>query len=158
MSNELKQNFQIRINSLITQINSLNDDGNNDEIKSNLSRYLCILISGYIEKNFIHMLVKYFSVRNSPKIVRFITQTHKHTTNLKMKKIEDILSSFDTNWTTKLKDCQKYDEYAGAINSILDNRHKIAHGENTTVTVKSLRDWFEKINDFFEEINKIIHN
>ena len=157
MSNELKQNFQLRINSLIVQINSLNDDGSSDEIKSNLSRYLCILISGYTDKLFINMLIQYFSVRNGPRISRFMTQTYKHTSNLKMKKIEEILSSFDKEWANKLKECQKYDEYTAAINSITDNRNKIAHGENTTVTVKSLEDWFKKINEFFEEINKIIY-
>ena len=103
------------------------------------------------------MLIQYFSVRNGPRISRFMTQTYKHTSNLKMKKIEEILSSFDKGWANKLKECQKYDEYTAAINSITENRNKIAHGENTTVTVKSLEDWFKKINEFFEEINKIIY-
>ncbi len=156
MSNDLKQNFTRRINSAISQIESLPDDGSADEIKSNLSKYLCILISGYTEKVFINMLVQYFTIRNSPRIPRFITQTHKHTTNLKMKKIEEILSSFDSYWSDRLHSHMKYDEYSAAVNSISENRNKIAHGDNTNVTVNNLKIWFSKIEELFDEISRII--
>ena len=139
MSNDLKQSFTRRINSTISQIESLSYDGSADEIKSNLSKYLCILISGYTEKVFINMLVQYFKIRNSPRIPRFIAQTHKHTTNLKMNKIEEILSSFDSEWSDKLKSNIHYDEYAASVNSIYENRNKIAHGESNNVTVNSLK-------------------
>ena len=42
-----------------------------------------------------------------------------------------------------------YDEYDDALQSIYDNRNKIAHGENSNVGVKSLEDCYHKIQEFF---------
>ena len=69
MSNEVKQTFERRINSLIEQINFLNKQDDYDEIISNLSKYLCILIAGYTEKMFVYYLNKYFENKAHPKLV-----------------------------------------------------------------------------------------
>lgn len=157
MSNEVKQSFERRIDQAITQIKELRKRDDADEIISNLSKYLCILISGYTEKVFIIMLVQHFSVRANPRIVRFISQTYKHTTNLTMEKIEEILQKFDDSWKDGLQNNPSYEEYKESIQAIYDNRNKIAHGENVNVTASNLEQWYSKIKDFFIDMNNLIN-
>ena len=157
MSNEIKQSFEKRISQSISQIHELQKEDDADEIIANLSKYLCILISGYTEKVFINSLVQYFSIRRVPKIAKFVANTHKHTTNLTMKKILEILNSFDKEWEDKLKSSTSFDEYNAAVSSIYENRNKIAHGEVTTVTVSRLENWYKNIKDMIDEIIKIVN-
>lgn len=157
MSNDIKQGFERRIQQSINQINELRSDDNADEIIANLSKYLCILISGYTEKVFINLLVQHFSIRANPKIVRFISQTYRHTTNLNMEKIIDILQKFDDSWKDSILSNLQYDEYSSSIQAIYDNRNKIAHGENVNVTVSNLEYWYHSIQDFFDYVNRLIN-
>ena len=137
MSNEVKQTFERRINSLIEQINFLNKQDDYDEIISNLSKYLCILIAGYTEKMFVYYLIK-------------------HTTNLQMTKIEEILCKFDECWVETLKKDVDYQEYKDSLQSIYDNRNKIAHGEISNIGFKSLEDSYVRIQKFFERLVKVM--
>lgn len=107
MSNEVKQNFERRINSLVTQIKSLSERDDSDEIISNLSKYLCILIAGYTEKLFVHYLLTYFEKKAHPKLANYLKNSLKHTTNLQMLKIEELLCKFDKKWVEKLKKKRK---------------------------------------------------
>lgn len=157
MSNDIKQSFERRIQQSINQINELRSDDKADEIIANLAKYLCILISGYTEKVFIHLIVQHFSVRANPKIVRFISQTYRHATNLNMEKMLDILQKFDDNWKDTILNHLQYDEYSSSIQAIYDNRNKIAHGENVNVTVTNLETWYHSIQDFFAYINRLIN-
>lgn len=126
MSNEIKQDFEKRIDSLITQIKDLNKkDDSNDEIISNLSKYLCILIAGYTEKLFVYKLSFYFKNKAHPKLAKYLSTSLKHTTNLNINKIEKILESFDTEWTKKLRQERNYQDYKDTLQSIYDNRNKL---------------------------------
>ena len=158
MSNDVKQNFEHRIDSLISQIQKLCKEDEYDEVISNLSKYLCILIAGYTEKVFVNQLLHFFENKNNPRLVRFLTLEFKRTTNLSIGKIEDILNKFDTSWVEKLRKSTDYEEYGDALQSIYDNRNKIAHGENSNVGVKSLEDCYHKIQEFFVLLNEVMRN
>lgn len=156
MSNEVKQTFERRINSLIGQINFLNKQDDYDEIISNLSKYLCILIAGYTEKMFVYYLNKYFENKAHPKLKKYLSNSIKHTTNLQMLKIEEMLCKFDDGWVETLKKDADYQEYKDSLQSIYDNRNKIAHGEISNIGFKSLEDSYVRIQKFFECLVKVM--
>ena len=148
MCNEVKQTFERRIVSLINQIKSLKEKDDFDEIISNLSKYLCILIAGYTEKLFVYYLERYFINKAHPRLVGYLRASLKHTTNLQMTKIEEILCKFDTKWTEWLRQEKDYQEYKDSLQSIYDNRNKIAHGEISNIGIQSLEDCYLRIKEF----------
>lgn len=158
MSNDIKQNFEYQIEELIDIITNLSKDiESNDEIVSDLCRYLCVLISGYFEKTFIHILLKNYIKRRVPdSIYKFINSKLKGSTNFNKSKVEELLKSFDSKWVDQLKSWDNYDSFGDVIGSIYSNRNKIAHGENTTVSIRDMKNDYEILKEFFEKLVRVI--
>ncbi len=157
MANDLKQRFERRIDDLILQIETVGKNDDNDEVVSNLSKYLCILISGYTEKVFVDLIVRHYNNRTSPQLVRFISHKLKYVTNLNLQKIEKILNAFDSEWVAVLQKKMNYDIYTDSLSTIYGNRNNIAHGGISTITVSTLKEAYHYIKELIEEIRKIIN-
>ncbi len=62
--------------------------------------------------------------------------------NPKIDEITRCFGQFSQEWEAILKD--SYDEeLRAAVNSIVGNRHKIAHGESVSLTFSSLQQYYE---------------
>jgi hypothetical protein len=61
--------------------------------------------------------------------------------NPKMAKIVSLAGSFDSVWATEL-DAATIGELKAAIDSIVNNRNQIAHGENVTISLSQLREYY----------------
>lgn len=93
-----------------------------------------------------------------PKLKKYLSNSIKHTTNLQMTKIEEILCKFDECWVETLKKDADYQEYKDSLQSIYDNRNKIAHGEISNIGFKSLEDSYVRIQKFFERLLKVMES
>lgn len=91
-----------------------------------------------------------------PKLKKYLSNSIKHTTNLQMTKIEEILCKFDECWVETLKKDVDYQEYRDSLQSIYVNRNKIAHGEISNIGFKSLEDSYVRIQKFFERLVKVM--
>ena len=128
MSNDLKQNFEYRIDELVSRISTLRKNDNSgslDDTISDLNKYLCVLISGYFEKVLVNQIINYSSNRTAPEIQHFFMDQLKHTTNIKKKKLEEILNGFTTIWVDGLKSWIDYDEFCASLGTIYYNKPKI---------------------------------
>lgn len=159
MSNNLKQSFEHRIDDLIERIERLQKQANDsysDETISDLCRYLCVLIAGYFEKMLVNKLIDYASVRTSQSIARFVRSSIDKTTNLSKDKVETLLGKFDPTWNDSLSKWSCFDTYVSHLGTIYGNRNKIAHGENTAVTISTLKDCYDSFKNFFDKLNTIV--
>lgn len=81
----------------------LADNQSDDEVKSLLAKIVCIRISGLLEVA-LKSRISDYSERKTPKeIKRFLTQKFKDITNLKAKKICEILDAFSNDWKNLLE-------------------------------------------------------
>ena len=159
MSNEVKQLFETRIDELISRITTLrriNADGSLDDTIADLNKYLCVLISGYFEKVLVNQIITYSSKRTAPEIQHFLFDQLRHTTNIKKKKLEEILNGFTSVWVDGLNNWIDYDVFCSALGTIYDNRNKIAHGNNTSISIQTLTSSYDYFKSFFAEFNKIM--
>jgi hypothetical protein len=53
-----------------------------------------------------------------------------------------MIGSFDPQWESDVRQ-KTVDEIKAHIDSLVANRHLIAHGQDTGVTIVRVRDWFE---------------
>jgi hypothetical protein len=114
-----------RIERLLKLIPNLEDD----ELRAELTKHLCVLTAGFLEVTCRDILSKYASKRCSSEISRFVGSVLSGFRNPKVGKIQELLSEFDATkaerWMRSLSD-----EEADAVDSIVNNRHQIAHGRS----------------------------
>lgn len=159
MSNDIKQNFEYRIDELFSRINTLRKsdiNGSLDDTVSDLNKYLCILISGYFEKVLVNQIVTYSAKRTPPEIQNFIYDQLRQTTNIKKDKLEKILKGFTTVWIDELKNWSDYDVFCASLGTIYVNRNKIAHGESTSISIQTLQTSYNIFKLFFEKLSQIM--
>ncbi len=116
-------------------------DDSLDEFQAHWARYLCVLVSGYIEIAIPAVLSTYTSAQAGPFVISYVEKQLDHFHNPKFGRIIDLISAFNPAWADSIKTSSE-----GAIidhvNSIVANRNQIAHGRDTGVTLVRVRDWF----------------
>jgi hypothetical protein len=132
------------------------------EIQSEWSKYLCILVSGFIEESLRVLLEKYCENKASPNIQKFITKQIGNITNCKTDRIRQILGEFSLNWeskfTNKIREESKIDgEIKNAIDSVIINRHKIAHGKSIGMSYSNISDYYNHVEKAVEILEEIIN-
>lgn len=123
------------------------------ESAADLSKYLCILISGHLEKHFSY-LVGLYCTRSSREVQRYIGLDFKFMTNLRMKKVLEILNRFNTTWEETFKTCDDFEVFQDSLEYIVNNRNKISHGENTSLSKRELIFHREVLRRFLKHLEK----
>lgn len=126
------------------------------------ARYLCVLSSGYVE-NAIRILLEDFISRNSStKIQRYTEPIISNLTNCKHGKIVKVLEQFDVNWArtfTSEIDAKSHipNEIKDAIDSLVQNRHDVAHGKNTGIGLARVTTYYSKAKIVVNVLESIIN-
>lgn len=124
------------------------------ELQSDFARYLCVLVSGYIEKAVVEFILEHARQRGAPTLQRFVEQKTKRFTNPKASRIQDLLGSFDAEWQKALHEFL-IDEPKDAVDSIVALRNKIAHGGSVGVTFNRIRDYYEQAQRVIDQVEKL---
>lgn len=142
--------------SRINNVFSLTELCQDDETKSHLSKYLCILTSGYIERSIIILTEEYVKKHSAPKITNFVSETIKRTTNINSDKLVSHFSKFDSTLREKMIE-KMSDQERSAIDSVLANRNQIAHGQNVGISFVSIRQYFLEAKSTVRKIRLILN-
>lgn len=119
------------------------------ELLSDFARYLCVLVSGYVEQTTIELLIEYARTRSDPHIQRHVERSvRRQVTNLNAQRLIEVVSTFDPAWRNKLEKLI-VDEYKDALDGIVDLRNSVAHGRYVGVT-------FSRVDEYYIRVKKII--
>ncbi len=124
------------------------------EIQSHWSNYLCILVSGFIEVSVGSIFSDYAKRTASPKIANFVESNLNEFQNPKMEKILSLTGRFSKDWQADLRKDTDGD-IKDAIDSIVANRNAVAHGKPSPLTIARVRDYYIRVIDLVELIEKI---
>lgn len=128
-----------------------------DEIKSHYSKYLCVLTSGYLEESIKIIVRVYVSTKAHPSILNYVNSATGNLTNLKSEKLGVFLNSFNNEWKEKF-DTMLTDEEKASIDSVVANRHQIAHGQNVGVSYVRVNEWYRNIKKVVEKVSIIVNS
>ena len=127
--------------------------GKDIEMRSHWAKYLCVRCAGFLENSLKAVYTDYcFGATRDP-VARYATQSLELIRNPKSHRFIQLASQFKIQWG---QDLEKYINKNGrreAIDSIMSNRHLIAHGKTSTLTIVQIRDYFKKaleVVDFIE--------
>ena len=122
--------------------------GHDPELQSDFARYLCVLVSGYMEKALIALVLEHARTNGAPTLQRFVEHKTKNFTNAKASRVQDLLGSFDPKWREELEEIL-VDERKDAVDSIVSLRNTIAHGGSVGLT-------YSRIDMYYQEAKKVI--
>jgi hypothetical protein len=137
--------YKSRITSLFDSYDKVSDPAE----QAHNAKYLAVLVSGYLEQAIKELLLHYTSQGTRTQITTYIEKTWPISRNMKTENIETILNQFDSTWGDEFQTwLRKEDLRKGHINSIVEWRNSIAHGQEsnaTGVTLVSVRTAFATI-------------
>src|SRR5271170_1800476 len=114
-----------------------------DDTRADLARYLCVRISGFVERSLIELLASYCDRKTDPRTARYLGVFIDRTTNVDATKLAAILDQFDVAWGEKMRRFFDVDDEAReALNSVIAKRHLIAHGHDDGTGLATIRQWF----------------
>jgi hypothetical protein len=127
------------------------------EAQSHWAKYLCILISGYLEQSVKEVLFEFGTLQDSSKLSNYIEKTWKKSQNMNVDVIRKELGNFDDSWGVSFGEWLKSDDRRkNTMDDLMRSRNNIAHGKlaNTTnVTLASSKERMEvafQLIDFLE--------
>lgn len=118
--------------------------GTDLELRSDFARYLCVLVSGYLEKSVSELVVEHARKAGAPSLGRFVDQRTRNFTNAKSQKLKDLLGDFDPEWRTLLE-ARLTGELKDAVDGVVSLRNKIAHGDSVGVTYSTISDYYARV-------------
>lgn len=141
---------------LIESINKAKKDIENfqnisEEEKSYLAKFLVVFICGIYEEVIETIINEKASKCNDLEISNYIKiSVDKTFRNPDMSKIKELLGKFNDVWKLEIGTLPQNAQ--DALNSIVGNKNSLAHGNEATLT---LQDVFNYYTDSMEVINKI---
>src|SRR5664279_618908 len=104
------------------------------ELQAHLSRYLCVLCSGYLEIALAAVLSEYAVDKSAPRVASYVSRNLNQFQNPKMSKILELVDRFDRAWGDEIRNNLR-PEAKDAVDSIVANRNEIAHGRHTSLSL-----------------------
>lgn len=139
---ELKKQSD-RILHLIDEAERLLTD--EEEMQSHLAKYICILCSGFLE-NVVKALYSDYvkSLTTSESIISFTSSNLNNINNPNSERLRGIAKSFNIVWEKDLNVFMIADDRNTTINYIMKERHNIAHGKDSEITLRRIREYHLK--------------
>lgn len=106
------------------------------EMQGHWARYICVLTSGYVE-NAVREIYGQYVRKNSysQPVIRYSTTQLEGIQNPRPERLVKIATLFDPAWGRDLHAHLSINFRSEAINAIMSNRHLIAHGRSSNITV-----------------------
>jgi 1,2-phenylacetyl-CoA epoxidase catalytic subunit len=141
-NSELTKQYK-RIQNLILKAKEFEPD---DELRSHLAKYLCVLSSGFIENAIYHAFSDIAQKSCQPSVVLTFTKGQLYKLqNTNTEKIKEVTKAFNPEWWENgLRDFLQQDNRSTAINYIFKDRHNIAHGRDSEITIDKLEEYLKK--------------
>jgi hypothetical protein len=131
--------------------------GNDDEMMAHWAKYLCVRCAGFIEVAIPKLFVEYSKVHShNARLYRFLSIQLDAIQNVKAEKIVTIVSYFDASWANKIEEFMGEQGRKEAINSIVAQRHLIAHGKDSSMSFVSLKEYYKKLTEVFHFIDSLL--
>ena len=115
-----------------------------EEILAHWAKYLCVLTSGFVENALRMILQDYVNKHANQPVINFVETRIEGITNLKEDKIVQLLGSFNPHWRERFLH-MRTPEQKDAIDSVVANRHLIAHGRSVSVTLARMKEYYGQV-------------
>jgi hypothetical protein len=131
-----------RISDLLAKAPSAT--GGDIELQAHWARYICVLAAGFLENALFEVYAAVIRTGSNPAVASFAVSRLEKISNPKASRFIDTATAFKAGWGEELSTFVDDEGRRDAIDSIMSNRHLIAHGAHSGITIARLRQFFEK--------------
>lgn len=124
-----------------------------------LGKYSCVSAAGFIENAVAEVFVEFVRKGARPPVADFAVGVLQQVQNPKSNKIIEIAGRFDPAMASRLSDYMEEDnrKRKDSIDSIMANRHLIAHGRTSGITLSRVRSYLADVHDVIVFIEKNLY-
>src|SRR5438552_2518250 len=99
-----------------------------DELRSDLARYLCVLVSGFLQRAVVELCLERCRAKSEAPVIQYVSSRLEMFRNPSTDQVLALLGDFDKGWRGL---AQKYiaGKRRDAVDSVVSNRNRIAHGD-----------------------------
>ena len=141
--------LKLRLDATFERVGGVSED--DTELQSDLARYLCVLVSGFLESALREIVLEHIRECDAPTLKRFVERKTRRIMNVKIPRLKEVLDDFDPGWKTKIDELLA-DEQKDAVNSIVDQRNRIAHGGSSDLTYRRIREYYRHAQDVIDSV------
>ena len=114
------------------------------ELLGHWGRYACVVCSGYIEFSLRDAIGRHVRNKATPEVLRYISRKLEGLQNPNAQKFVETLYLFSENWGRQMEVFFKDNPACkAAIDSIMRNRHLIAHGRVCTISLNQVEGYYK---------------
>ena len=114
------------------------------ELRSDFARYLCVFVSGFMERAIRELVIEGCRQQASEKVVRFVKSRLDRFQNAKADRVATLVGAFSSVWRDELEEFYQNGGKA-ALDSVVALRNSIAHGDPVGVTYSTITDYYAQI-------------
>ena len=148
-------NYQLNLDRTSVLLAQLRGDSIDAYYAAYMAQLLCIQLSGILEAAIRESLATYATQRSAPEVARYAQNQIESFQNPNPEKILKLLRSFDAEWAASLETYWE-GEIKDSIGSIVGQRHLIAHGRATNVSLSRISDWKKSVVKFINFLRQDI--
>jgi len=141
---------QQRLDGLFERVKGFGDD----EVKAHLAKYLCVLVSAFLENSMRIVVLKYVGTRSHNNVLTFVNSRLRYVTNLNEEKLKQLLGAFSGDWRIRFES-DISDEQKAALDSVTNLKNRVAHGNTADVSFVRINNYYQNIRKVVEVIQKI---
>lgn len=127
---------------LIAQVNGL--PAEQMELRAHWARYICVLASGFLENSLKEVYSCYARSCSAPAVGDYVEAQLERVQNPKANRFVETAQAFNKRWANDLATFLEEDGRKEAIDAIMANRHQIAHGKDSGITLARVSDYLTK--------------
>ncbi len=124
------------------------------ELQAHWAKYVCVIAAGLLENAIKEIYVEYAQNQVSRPIANFISASLSPIRSPKSERFIHFAAAFNPNWKDELK--QHFVDNGGgdAIDTIIQQRHLIAHGKsaNSSLSLAQIKEYVIKAEEALEFI------
>jgi hypothetical protein len=116
----------------------------NLELQGHWARYLCILVAGFLENALVEVYSDYTTKTSAPSVAKFTITALSRIQNPNATRFVETARAFNDQWATDLSIFLDQNGRRDAVDGIMANRHLIAHGRTSGISVVRVQDYLKK--------------
>lgn len=149
MRNREANQHKDRLDDLFKQVSEVSDIN----LQGHWARYLCVLVSGFIEVSIRAILTEYVKNKSAPSVANYVVRGLDRFQNPNMERILQTLGAFNPAWADEISKLTE-GELKDAVDSVIANRNNIAHGGNVSIRYRTIASYYDnavKVIEIIEE-------
>jgi hypothetical protein len=133
--------------------------GDDLELQAEWARYLCVLSAGFLENAIKEIYLDFARRKVNEPVAKYISSTISPIRSPKSSRFLEIAAAFSSSWHDELANYGLIEGGIEAIDTIMGNRHLIAHGKSrdSKISLVSLKESLAKSIDFLNLIEEQTH-